>query len=86
MVLQVTVFSQPVCLGGEITVDDITLIILERPRCNDQDIAFAYPNPLFDLALDPTHAGHSVITSDTDVIRTHHKISKSELFIGPFLG
>ena len=86
MVLQVTVFSQPVCLGGEITVDDITLFILERPGCNDENIPFPYPDPLFDLPLDPAHAGNAVITSDTDVICTHHKISKSELFIGPFLG
>ena len=35
--------------------------------------------------FDPAHTGNAIITPYTDMICTHHKISKSELFIGPFL-
>ena len=86
MVSEVPVLSQPVSLRGKIAIDDITLFILERPRGYNQDIPFPYPDPLFNLALDPAHAGDPVIAADADMVCPHHQICKSELFIGPFLG
>ncbi len=86
VLLQIPVLSQPVCLRRQVAVDDITFFILERPGSNNEYIAFPYPDPLLDLPLDPAHAGNAVIAPDTDMICTHHKICKSELFISPFLG
>ena len=86
MVSEIPVLSQPVCLGWQVAVNYITLFILKRPGGDNEYIAFPYPGTLFDLSLNSAHAGDSVITSDTDMVCTHHKIGKGELFIGPFLG
>ena len=86
IVSEVPVLSQPVSLRGKITVNDITLLILERPWRDDQDISFTDPDPFLDLTLDPAHAGDTIITPHTDMVCPHHKVCKSELFIGPFFG
>ena len=81
---EIPVLSQPVCLRGKVTVDDVALVILETPGGDDQDIPFPDPDTLFDLALDPAHPGNPVIASHPDMICPHHQIGKSELFICPF--
>jgi len=83
--LQISVFTQPICLGGEVTVNNVTFLILETPRRDDEDIPLPDPDPLFYLSLDSAHAGNPVIAPHPDMVCTHHKICKSELFIGPFL-
>lgn len=77
---------QPLNLKAGITIDDITLIILEIPRDNDQDVPLTDPDPLFDRALDPAHAGNAVKTPDTDMVCAHHQLGAPELFTNAFLG
>lgn len=86
VVSEIPVLSQPVSLGRQVAVNNITLFILKRPGGYNEYVAFPYPGTLFDLSLNSAHAGDPVITSNTDMICTHHKIGKCELFIGPFLG
>jgi len=83
---EITVLPQPVCLGREVPVDNIALVILEAPWSDNQDISFPDPDPLFDFALDPAHPGNSIIASHPDMICSHHEICKSKLFICPFFG
>ena len=84
--LKIPVLAQPVCLGRKVTVDDIAFLVLETPRGDNHNIAFPYPGSLFDLTFDPTHTGDTIITPDTDMIGSHHKICECELLTSPFLG
>jgi len=71
--LQIPIPSQPLDLGTGIAVDDIALVILETPGDHDQDIPFANPDLLLDLALDPAHPVDSVKTPYPDMIGAHHQ-------------
>jgi len=84
--LKIIILAQPVGLRGKIPVDDIALLILEAPRDNDDDIAFADPCPLLDLALDPAHPFNAIVTADTDVVGTHHQFGLRELLAQFLLG
>ncbi len=86
MYLKIPVLAQPVRLGRQVTVDDVTLLILETPRGDNHNVAFPDPSPLLDLSLDPAHAGDSVIAPDADMVCPHHEISECELLASPFLG
>ncbi len=50
--LEIFVAAEPIYLGSCVSINDITLFILEIPRDNDKDIAFTDPNSLLDFALD----------------------------------
>jgi hypothetical protein len=43
-----------------VSVNDITLCILETPGSNDQGIAFPYPDPFLHLSFDSAQAGDPV--------------------------
>jgi len=45
--------AKPVYLGGSITVNDITFLVLEIPWDNNKDIAFTNPNPFLNLTFNP---------------------------------
>lgn len=81
---EIPVLTQPVCLGREVPVDDIALVVLKAPGRDDQNIPFPYPDAFFDLAFDPSHPGNTIVTPHPDMICPHHEIGKSELFICPF--
>lgn len=84
--LEIPVLAQPVSLGWQVAVDDIALLVLEAPRGNDQDIAFADPCALLDLSLDPAHPCNAIVTPDPDMVCPHHEVCECELLVGPFLG
>lgn len=83
---EIIILAQPVSLRGQIPVDDIALLILETPRNHDDDIAFANPCPLLDLALDPAHPFNAINTADTNVVCAHHQFGLSKLLAQFFLG
>ena len=83
---EIIIFAQPVCLGGQIAVDDIALLVLETPRDNDNDVALADPGTLLDLALDPAHPLHAVLAADPDVVCPHHQFRDGKLFVHAFFG
>jgi len=80
----VPVAAQPVHLGRHIPVYDITFLVLETPGSHDQGIPFTDPYSFLDFSLDPTHAGDPVITTDPDMVRSHHQFGLRELFFCPF--
>jgi len=65
---------EPVYLGLDVAVDNIALLVLETPGNNDQEIAFAYPEPLLDFALDPSGTRDAILATDADVICPEHQI------------
>jgi hypothetical protein len=83
---KIFITPEPLNLRACITVNDITLFVLEVPRNDYQDIAFTDPDFLFDLSLDSPHPGHAIETTDTNMICTHHQFSNAEYFPVPFLG
>jgi len=84
--LQIIIFAQPVCLRGEVAVQDIALLVLETPGDDDDNVAFADPCPLFDLTLDPAHALHAILAADADVVCSHHQFRNGELLVQAFFG
>ena len=84
--LQIIILAQPVCLRGEVAVQDITLLVLETPRDDDHNIAFANPCPFFDLDLDPAHPLNTILAADADVVCTHHQFRDGELLVQAFFG
>jgi hypothetical protein len=84
--LKIPVLAQPVRLRWQVAVDDVALFVLETPGGDNHDVAFPYPGTLLDLSFYPAHAGHPVVTPDTDMVCPHHEVSECELFTGPFLG
>jgi len=58
--LKIFVATEPVYLGGCVSINDITLLILEIPRDNDEDIAFSNPNSFLDFTFDSTKTCHTV--------------------------
>ncbi len=77
---EIIVLAQPVGLRGQVTVQDVALLVLEAPRDHDEDISLADPCPLLDLALDPAHALDTVHAADTDVVGSHHQLGTGKLF------
>jgi len=77
---------EPFDLGTGITIDDIAFFILEIPGNHYKNIPFADPDFLFDLSLDSSHPGHTIETTDPDMICTHHQFSIPEYFPVAFLG
>ena len=82
--LQVPVPAEPVDLRLEVTVDDITLLVLEAPGNYDEGIAFPDPDPFLYLALDPSHPGDAVNTPDPDMVCAHHQICRCKHLPVPF--
>ena len=83
---EIPVLPQPVSLGWQVAVDDITFLILKTPWGDNQDIAFAYPCALFDFSFNPAHSGYAVVTPDPDMVCSHHEVRECKLLISPFLG
>ncbi len=73
--LQIPVPSQPLNLGTGVPVDDVALVVLEAPGDDDEDVPFANPDLLLDLALDPAHPVDAVKTPHPDMIGAHHQFS-----------
>ena len=71
---------EPVYLRSDVTVDDIALFILETPGNDNQEIAFADPEPLLDLTFDPPGARDAVLTADTDVVCPEHQVGAGKQF------
>jgi len=85
LLAEVVMLLEPVYLGPDVTIDDIALLVLETPGNNDQEIAFAYPEPLLDLALDPPHACDAVLATDADVVGPEHQVGPAEYLPVSFL-
>jgi hypothetical protein len=83
---EIIILPQPVCLRGQVTVEDIAFLILETPRDHDEDVAFADPCPLLDLPLDPAHPHHAIVTADADMVCAHHQFSAGKLLAEFLLG
>lgn len=83
---EVMVPPEPLDLRAGIAVNDIALLILERPGDHDQDVPFADPDLLFYLPLDPAHPGHPVKAADPDMVCAHHQFGTPEHLTVPFLG
>ena len=69
---------EPVDLGSDVAVDDIALLVLETPGDDNQEVAFAYPEPLLDLALDPPGACDAVLATDAYVVCPEHQVGPGE--------
>ena len=78
---KIIILPQPVDLGGQVPVEDITFGVLETPRNYNQDVSFANPGALFDLALDPAHPLNTIVASDTNMVCTHHQFGTGKLFV-----
>jgi hypothetical protein len=78
LLAEVVMLLEPVHLGPDVTIDDIALLILETPGNNNQEIAFAYPESLLDLALDPPHPRDAVLATDADVVCPEHQVGPAE--------
>jgi hypothetical protein len=83
---EIIILPQPVCLRGQVPVEDIAFLILETPRDHDEDVAFADPCPLLDLALDPAHPLNAIVAADADMVCAHHQFSAGELLAKFLLG
>lgn len=83
---EIIILPQPVGLRGQVPVEDIAFLVLETPRDNDKDVAFADPGPLLDLSLDPAHPLDTIVTADADMVCTHHELSARKLFAEFLLG
>ena len=69
---------EPVYLRLDVPVDDIALLVLETPGDDDQEVTFAYPEPLLDLTLDPSRARDTVLAADADVVCPEHQVGPGE--------
>lgn len=78
LLVEIVVLLKPVYLRPDITVDDITLLVLKTPGDDDQEVTFAYPEPLFDLAFNPSGARDAVFAADTDVVCPEHQVGPGE--------
>ena len=83
---QIIITPEPFDLWAGITVHNIAFFILEIPGNDDEDIPFTDPDFLFDLSLDSSHPGHTIETTDPDMICTHHQFSIAEHLPVSFLG
>jgi hypothetical protein len=83
---KIIIAPEPFDLWSGVTIDNIAFFILEIPGNDNEDIPFAYPDFLFDLSLDSPHPGHTIVTSDPDMVCTHHQFSGTEHFPVSFLG
>ena len=83
---EIIVLPQPVSLGWQVPVQDIAFLVLETPGDNDQDVAFADPCPLLDLALDPAHPLDTVVAPDADMVCAHHQFGTGKLFVESLFG
>ena len=53
---------------------------------DNEDVAFADPGTLLDLALDPAHAFHAIVAADADMVCPHHQLCTGKLFIELLFG
>ncbi len=75
LLAEIVVLLEPVYLGPDVAVDNIAFLVLETPGNDDQEIAFAYPESLLDLAFDAPCACDAVLAADTDVVCPEHQVS-----------
>jgi hypothetical protein len=85
LLTEIVVLFEPVYLGPDVPVDDIALLILETPGDDNQEVAFAYPEPLLDLALYSSRARDAVLAADADVVCSEHQVGSAEDLAIPFL-
>ncbi len=86
LLTEIVVLFEPVYLGPDVPVDDIALLVLETPGGDDnQEVAFAYPEPLLDLALYSSRARDAVLAADADVICSEHQVGPAEDLAIPLL-
>ena len=78
--------AEPLHLGPGIAVDDVALVVLETPGDDDEDVPFAYPDTLLDLALDAAHPGDPVATLHPDVVGPHHQFGNRKYLTVSLLG
>ena len=78
---EIIILPQPVGLRREVTVENIAFVVLETPWHNNQDVAFADPCPLLDLAFYPAHALDTIHAADADMVGTHHQFCAGKLFV-----
>ena len=84
--LKIIIAPEPLDLWTGVTVNDIAFFILEVPGDDNEDITFTDPDFLFDLSLDSAHPGHTIKTTDPDMVCTHHQFSVPEHLPVSFLG
>ena len=78
MISKILITPEPFHLRAGISINYITFFILEIPGYDNKDIPFTDPDFLFNLSLDSPHPGHTIETTDPDVICTHHQFSNSK--------
>jgi len=69
---------EPFDLRPGIPVRDITLLVLETPGDDDEEVALADPEAFLDLALDPPHPGDAIGAPDRDMVGTKHRFGPCE--------
>jgi len=79
--LKIPVLSQPVSLGRQVPVQDITFGVLKTPGNDNDNIPFADPGAFFYLALDPAHPLDAIMAADADMVCAHHEVGAAELFV-----
>jgi len=83
--LQIPVAPQPLYLGTRIPVNNITLIVLETPGHNNEDISFPDPDLLFYFTFDTAHPGDTIKAPYADMICAHHQFSARKNFAIPLV-
>jgi hypothetical protein len=85
LLAEIVVLLEPVYLGFDVPVDDIALLILETPGDDDQEVTFTYPEPLLNLAFDPSRARDTILATDTDMVCPEHQVGTGEDLTVPLL-
>lgn len=83
---EIFVRAEPVHLRGSVAVDDITFVVLEVPRYDNQNVTFADPDPFLNFAFDSAKTRYTIRTADPNVIGSKHQLCLSELFPSAFTG
>ena len=68
MCSEIFVCAKPVYLRGSVAVDDVAFVVLEIPRDNNENVAFADPDPFLNLSLNPAKTGDTVRAPDFDMV------------------
>jgi len=83
---EIIITPEPLNLRAGVPVDDIAFFILEIPGNDYEDIPFADPDFLFNLALDSPHPCYAIKTTDTDMVCPHHQFCDPKHLPVSFLG
>lgn len=77
--------TKPVYLRRCVPVHNVALLILESPGDNDENVAFANPDPFLNLSFNTPKSCHPIRASYSDVIGTKHEFCLGKLFFSSFL-